>query len=411
MVALPLGHGAYQRDYAFEPEIQMLNRYFETNPTNTTDQVALLARPGTAPLITTADDGLVRGFFSAPGLYDGDLFFVSTHTMYRYRPDGTIIPIGGEILGTGKPSMAFMIGPGYERLFISDGTLLQYYSGGTTGTSVLTVTGTISNQVIQIGQTYFSWAADVSGNATGHSDNPWLALLGANNGENLANLVKLISFDGVRGVDFSANLGGQNPDVQATSDATTMTLTSRSDLSSANDIATTIFSGTGLAFGTTTITGAGSHSLHGVEMPDGVGAQSCATLSGFILVSVANSGRFYWVQPGATTIDGLDFATAESQPDNIVDMISVGDTVWMLGDGSTEAWYATGDPTGNAPFAPTQGRVYARGIIEGTAVRVKDQVILVGSDGVVYSIGGGIQRISHHGIEERIRKQLERELS
>ena len=408
MVALPLGREAYQRNYAYEPEIQMLNRFYEADPTNTVDGTAILARPGTKPLVTTSDTGIPRGFFSAPGLYDGDLFYVTGSQLYRYRPDGTNIPIGGEILGSGKPSMAMMVGVGYERLFIADGTLLQYYSGGSKGTSTLTVSGTITNQIIKIGSSYFSWSNTVSGNASGTLVDPWLAKLGANNAQSLQNMSNLISFIGVRGVDFSANLGGQNPDVTSTVDATHLYLTSRSDLSTANSIATTVPSGTGIAFGTTTITGAGVHVLHGVEMPDGVGAQSCASLSGFILVSVAQSGRFYWLNPGDITIDPLNFATAESQPDNIVDMISVGDTVWMLGDGSTEVWYGTGDAI--APFAPTQGRVYARGIIQGTAVCVKDQVVLVGSDGVVYSIGGGIERISHHGIEERIRTQLKREL-
>lgn len=408
MVALALGRGAYQRNYSYEPEIHMLNRFYETDPANTIDGTAILARPGTTPLVTTADNGTPRGFFSAPGLYDGDLFFVTGQQLYRYRPDGTKIAIGGEILGAGKPSMAFMSGAGYERLFIADGTLLQYYDGGSKGTSTLTVSGTITNQIIRIGASYFSWSNTVSGPATGILSDPWLAKLGANNAESLQNMANLLSFVGTRGIDFSSNLGGQNPDVTATVDATHLYLTSRSDLSTANSIATTVPSGAGIAFGTATITGAGVHVLHGVEMPDGVGAQSCASLAGFILVSVAQSGRFYWLNPGDITIDPLNFATAERQPDNIVDMISVGDTVWMLGDGSTEVWYATGDAI--APFAPTQGRVYARGIVEGTAVRVKDQVILVGSDGIVYSVGGGIERISHHGIEERIRAQLEREL-
>lgn len=409
MVALPLGQQAYQRTYANEPEIKMLNRFFETNPTNTEDQTALLARPGTTPVKTTSDTGTIRGFFSAPDLFTGDLFFVVAQQMYRYRPDGSLITISGEVLGSGKPSMAFMQGPGYSRLFISDGTLLQYYQGGSKGTSTLTVSGTITNQVIRIGDSYFSWAADVSGNAMGTAIDPWLAKLGASNADNLVSMQKLLAFDGVRGVDFSANLGGQDPEVTSVADATHLVLTSRSDLAAANSIATTVYSGSGIAFGTATITGAGVHTLHGVEMPDGVGAQSCASLAGFVLVSVANSGRFYWVRPGEITIDGLDFATAESQPDVIIDMLSVGDNIWMIGGGSTEVWYATGVDL--SPFAPIQGRTYARGVIEGTAVRVKDQVILVGTDGIVYAIGGGVQRISHHGIEEKIRLQLERELS
>lgn len=409
MTALPLGREAYQRNYAYEPDIQMLNRFFENNPTNTEDGTALLARPGHDPLFTaTGNTGLTRGFFSAPGLYEGDLFTVIGNTLYRYRPDGTIITVGGEIFGTGRPSMALMVGPDYSRLFIADGILLQYYEGGSLGTATLTVSGTITNQVIQIGSSYFTWG-DPAVVAAGTSSNPWKALIGANNAESLDNMRKLLMYEGERGVDFSINLGGQNGQVTATSNSTQLIVTSRSDLASANSIATTVFSGTGLSWGTATITGAGVHVLHGVEMPDGQPAQSVAALAGYILVSIANSGRFYWLQPGEITIDGLDFATAESQPDSIVELLSVGDTIWMIGDASTEAWYATGNL--ETPFLPTQGRVYARGVVQGTSVRVKDQVVLVGSDGIVYSIGGGIKRISHHGIEEKIRLQLKRELA
>lgn len=406
MVAVPLGRGAYQRDYANEPEIHLLNRFFEENPTNVADGVSLLARPGTSELVS-AGDGPMRGFFSAPGLHNGDLFFVSGDTLYRYLPDETLIPIGGQVFGSGKPSMAFMTGPGYERLFIADGTLLQYYAGGSHATGTLTESGSITNQVIQIGSTYYTWSATLNVDNDGTSGDPWRAKLGADDAESLANMVKLLAFDGTRGVDFSQNLGGPSTIVTATSDSTTMTVTAISDLADGNDIETTVFSGAGLAWGGATLTGGGAHALSGIEMPDGVGAQAVASLAGFILVSVANSGRFYWVEPGAIIIDPLNFATAESQPDNIVDLLSVGDTVWLIGQGSTEAWYATGDNL--TPFAPTQGRVYARGVVEGTAVRVKDQVLLVGSDGVVYAIGGGVQRMSNHGIEERIRVQLERE--
>jgi len=151
-------------------------------------------------------------------------------------------------------------------------------------------------------------------------------------------------------------------------------------------------------------------------MPDGLGAKALATVSSFVMVSVANSQKFFWIQPGETTIDALDFAEKESNPDNIVDMLTVGDQVLVMGQGSTETWYATG--VSDAPFQPVEGRVYARGCVEGTAVVVGDTVMLVGDDGVVYQFGytwgekntqGGVNRISNHGIEERIRVQLRRE--
>jgi len=96
-------------------------------------------------------------------------------------------------------------------------------------------------------------------------------------------------------------------------------------------------------------------------------------------------------------------------------MRATGDQVLIMGEASTENWYATGDL--NAPFAPIEGRVYQRGAIDGTACAVADSVMLVGDDGVAYEIGyqygtsadWGVHRISNHGIEERIRRQIRRE--
>jgi hypothetical protein len=155
--------------------------------------------------------------------------------------------------------------------------------------------------------------------------------------------------------------------------------------------------------------------IEGVTMPGGVAAQSLAQVSSFVLVSVANSQEFFWIEPGAVVIDPLDFASKESSPDSIVAMRTVGDQALIMGEASAENWYATGDIS--APFAPIEGRVYQRGTIEGTPCVVADSVMLVGNDGVAYEIGyqfgttadWGVHRISNHGIEERIRRQLRRE--
>ncbi len=47
---LPLGVGAYSRTYGKMPEIKLVNRFFEENPTNAVDGAALLSRPGSNAL-------------------------------------------------------------------------------------------------------------------------------------------------------------------------------------------------------------------------------------------------------------------------------------------------------------------------------------------------------------------------
>jgi hypothetical protein len=153
----------------------------------------------------------------------------------------------------------------------------------------------------------------------------------------------------------------------------------------------------------------GTAALATVSLGGGEVAKALTALAGFVLVSVAGTDKVYFIRPGEVTIDSIDFLSAESNPDTVLDMLTVGDRALVMGDGATENWYATGDD--DAPFAPTAGLAYQRGVVEGTPVVAKENVILVGNDGIVYRIGSGVERISDHGIEERILRQLRREQS
>jgi hypothetical protein len=149
----------------------------------------------------------------------------------------------------------------------------------------------------------------------------------------------------------------------------------------------------------------GAAALVSVATPDSVGIVSVAAVSGYVLCVVANSQRVYFILPGEITIDPLNFFSAESAPDDLISALTVGDQVGLFGQDSTEWWYASGDA--DVPFRKVEGRVFERGVVSGTPVVVKDEVILVGSDGIVYSVGAGVRRISDHGIENRIRTALE----
>lgn len=422
MVTIPLGLSAYKRTFAGMPEIKLINRFFEKDPTNQREHSALLARPGTVSL-GSFPGGAIRGCYSMPGLFNGDLFIVSGSNLYRYGANGTI-PITGTIGGTGFVYMTWMKGVGYEFMFVSDGVNLQYYSTHAMGTLTLSLPAAdhnITNQVINIGGTFYSWSAtvDPATPPAGTSGNPYLALLGTADptsgttadDDSLNNMQMLLNYSGIAGYNYSSAVPGANANVTATATAKTLVLTASADLTAGNTVVTTVFSGANLAFGAATLTGGGNQALVNVAMPEGV-PNALASVSSYVLISVGASQRFYWLNPGEVIIDPLNFASKESHPDNIVDMHAIGDEVLITGDGSSENWYATGDLT--APFAPVKGRVYRRGAIQGTPVVVKDGIILVGDDGVVYSIGYnyagstqyGVNRISTNGIEERIRTAL-----
>lgn len=416
MPEVPLSYTDHERIYADLPPAVLKNRVFEETPTQA-KATALLARPGTDEL-GAYGDGPIRACYSLTGLHGGALFFVSGDTLYRRDTDGTTFAINGTVFGTGAVSMTGVKGADYERLFIADGSHLQMYAGGSNASGVLTATAHVSNgDTVRIGDTYYQWvdadSTGMVGNGAGTSSNPWKVLRGASLADDLDNMVQAISFVGTPGVDWSANLGGQNADVTATADTTlgdTMTVTAKTDLTAGNSIVTTYLTSDTVpaaSWGGGTLSGGGLHGLNGIEVPDGQPPISLTTLKSFVLIAIADSDRFYWIEPGEIVVDALDFATAESQPDRITSIFTVGDTAWLVGDGSTEIWYATGDST--APFAPVTGRVYDRGAIEGTAVNIKGTVFLVGPDFIVYAISGGPQRVSNHGIEETIRRTLEAE--
>jgi hypothetical protein len=118
-----------------------------------------------------------------------------------------------------------------------------------------------------------------------------------------------------------------------------------------------------------------------------------------------STAAFFWINPGETTIDALDFATAERSPDPISGVGVFGDQFWLPGSNTTEVWYFTGNI--DQPVLRVQGIVFDRGAWEGTAVQVKDSMIIVDNEGGVFQIQGGAKRISRPDVEELIRKAIQ----
>lgn len=144
-------------------------------------------------------------------------------------------------------------------------------------------------------------------------------------------------------------------------------------------------------------------SVSAISMPDNRDVTDIDSLNGYTLIGTP-SGRFYWLPPGSDTVDALDFATAESQPDGNVAVRRLGDEIWFFGSKSVEPWQATGDQ--DLPFSPVPGRQYDRGCLARDTVRRFDNTLVwVGENCVVYKAAGVPQRISNNGIEERLRKR------
>ena len=110
-----------------------------------------------------------------------------------------------------------------------------------------------------------------------------------------------------------------HPDVRSvTSTATSLTVEAREAGTAGNAIVTTVIAGAGLSWGAATLQDGGVPTFRQVAVPDDVGIISVGYIAGFVICVVAQgydaNGRFYWIEPGFTTIDALNFATAERAP-------------------------------------------------------------------------------------------------
>lgn len=287
MTKITFSPSDFRRKVADAESLILRNRYFEKNPFLSEAQSSLLARPGMKRWLEVGD-GPIRGIFSTPGAFDGDLFAASYDKVFRVGADKTITEVQDGLFNpdTGFVNMAIAarIAPeDPDLLFFCDGRNLFVYDG-TTSTAIST--------------------------------------------------------------------------------------------------------------------------------PDDVGVIDVAVSSSYVIVIPAQgediNGRFYWINPGETTINPLNFATAESAPDGIYGVKTVGDQFWLPGESTVEVWYATGD--NSAPMSRMKGMVFDRGTWENTAVALDQSMVVTDADGAVYLItGGSPQRISTPDIEETIRRAIQRQ--
>lgn len=399
---IPLGLGAFSRPYGNLPTIQMVNRFFETNPLGA-EQTSLLSRPGSR-LFLEVGDGPLRTMYSHAGVFSEDLFIVSGEEFFRY--DGTTTtPILGTVAGDAWPVMTSVSIPGWQAIFITDGVTLQHYEGISRATATLTIAapGIAAGEGVVLGTVHYEFTAGSvdAGTPQGTLANPWLVALGTDDAESLANLFDAINDSGTPGTTYSLGLE-VNPDARARKlEEDSFEGYAYVGGAGGNSLASTETSAA-LSWSGATLSGGGVHTLKPCSVPDDVPIVDLATLAGYVVGVQGASHKFFWIHPGETDIEPLSFSSAEYEPDDLVGAMAVGDQLWLFGQSSVEAWYASGDA--EQPFLRTQGRAFSQGVIPNTIARNQDEIVLVGQDRVAYRIAGTPERISHHGIEEKLRR-------
>lgn len=125
------------------------------------------------------------------------------------------------------------------------------------------------------------------------------------------------------------------------------------------------------------------------DLPSSVGYLTY--LDGYFIVVQNNTGRFYIsALNDGTSWDALDFATAESSPDNLKACVSAAGQLWLFGDLTTEIWSNTGD---TFPFRRISGAKMDVGVLaHHSIVEIDNSIIWVGKDkfgqGLVYKAQG-----------------------
>ena len=416
MTNIPLFAADYSRQVAKEPVIRLKNRFLEANPTLSTEPVAAIARPGMKKFAEVGT-GPIRKVFSSPGTFNGDLFVVSGEDLYRISSDdltetfiGTIstTTLGDVSMCTTAPFEATI--PAY--LYIADGGVLWVYTENGHASAILQAAGAIANgDVVRLNDTYYQWtnASVDAGAPAGTVGNPWLVALGASTTIALVNLYNAVNDTGVAGTDYSTALTAHTT-VHATSVTPTDAYFEAIDSGAIGNAYESTETGANISFGGATFSGGGSDQIRQVEMPEDYGAISVAHINSYVIVVPIQideiKGRFYWIEPGENTVDVLNFATAERNPDGVLQVVVFGDMFWLLGENTIEPWITTGDP--NAPMQRFSGIIWEHGVWEGTGVTIKGDLFLVDENGRVYKNNNPISRPD---IEERIRRAIQLEES
>jgi len=139
------------------------------------------------------------------------------------------------------------------------------------------------------------------------------------------------------------------------------------------------------------------------------GAVTVGYIDGYFVFNEPNSQKF-WVTAllDGTSVNALDFASAEGSPDGLVGLIVDHREVWLFGTNSVEVWYDAG--LLDFPLQRIQGAFNEIGCAAAYSIAKMDNCVFwLGQDargnGIVYRGQGYTgQRISTHAVEWQIQQ-------
>lgn len=145
------------------------------------------------------------------------------------------------------------------------------------------------------------------------------------------------------------------------------------------------------------------------EAPAGTEADG---VDGYTVFIEAGTGKFWYGEyQDPADVDGLNFATAEAYPDDLVGIVILQRKVVLLGSTSIEEWYNSGGS--DNLFERIEGSVRDRGCAAaGSIARIDNTAFFLGSgdegEGMVWRLTDGApQRISTHAVERALQQSTD----
>lgn len=127
-------------------------------------------------------------------------------------------------------------------------------------------------------------------------------------------------------------------------------------------------------------------------------------MDSYVVGSIRNSNQIGWTDPLSTTIDALNFTSAEANADRVIGVLNLNDDLWVFGAKTIQFFYAYGQD--NIIFAPRPNALIQTGAVSPYAFKkIGDTICWLGASergGPMFyaaSAYNGV-RMSTHAIEQ-----------
>lgn len=367
-----------------------VNLYAEPAPVGARVKMVLRNAPGLKAFASGMGSGPIRAIREALDY----VWALSAGTLYYMDSAGTVTAASG--VGIETSGRAMMADDGLTLTVQANQSAYNVASASSTGT--LTLSGNaIADETVTIGTITYTWKNVLS--TIGFE-----VKIAGSASLSIDNLIAAINRAGTPGVDYT-DATTAHPTVTAAAGAgDTMVVTARTPGTGANATVTTETMTNG-AWGGGVLDGGTVWTVTAITDADFPGASAVDFLDGYTIFTEPDSGRWFVSDLyAATTLDALDFATAEGSPDDLVRVFVDHREVIAFGTKSIEVYSDTGGA--DFPFSRIEGAFIERGCIAaGSIAKMDNSVFFIGNDRMIYRLQGYAPvRISTSDVEEVLRK-------